>query len=107
MSGKNEYLDIYYISQSYFALPRQSVRKNSDIIILFKHTFRNVQSMSYDIGAYDMLYSEIREICKETWGEKFNYLCIEMTKNRNERKYRIFNESKDKYIESIPESESF
>ena len=28
--GRHEKLDVYYISQSYFALPRQSIRNNSD-----------------------------------------------------------------------------
>ena len=52
--GRHEDLDVYYISQSYFGLPRQSIRNNSDILILFKQTLRDVQNMYYDIGAYDM-----------------------------------------------------
>ena len=59
--GRHEDLDVYYISQSYFALPRQSTRNNSDILILFKQTLRDVQSMYYDIGAYDMRYDEFKE----------------------------------------------
>ena len=77
---KNEDLDAYYISQSYFALPRQSIRNNSDRLILFKQTLRDVQSMYYDIGAYDMNYDEFKEMCHTAWSEKFNYLCIDMTK---------------------------
>ena len=41
--GRHEDLDGYYISQSYFALPRQSIRNNSDRLILFKQTLRDVQ----------------------------------------------------------------
>ena len=52
--GRHEDLDVYYISQSYFALPRQSIRNNSDRLILFKQTLRDVQSMFYGIGAFDM-----------------------------------------------------
>ena len=64
--------------------------------------------MYYDIGAYDMLYSEFKEMCHKAWSEKFNYLCIDMTKNKNEGKYRFsFSESKNTYIECIPESEAF
>ena len=40
---RHECLDVYYISQSYFALPRQSIRNNSDRLILFKQTLRDVQ----------------------------------------------------------------
>ena len=61
--GRHEDSDVYYISQSYFALPRQSIRNNSDRLILFKQTLRDVQSMYYDIGAYHMNYNEFKEIC--------------------------------------------
>ena len=105
--GRHENLDVYYISQSYFALPRQSIRNNSDRLILFKQTLRDVQSMYYDIGAYDMNYDEFKEMCHKAWSERYNYLCVDMTKNKNEGKYRIFNESKTTYIDFIPEIEPF
>ena len=105
--GRHEDLDVYYISQSYFGLPRQSIRNNSDRLILFKQTLRDVQSMYYDIGAYDMNYDEFKLMCHKAWDEKYNYLCIDMTKNKNEGKYRIFNESKTTYVECIPETEPF
>ena len=105
--GRHEDLDVYYISQSYFALPRQSIRNNSDRLILFKQTLGDVQSMYYDIGAYDMNYDEFKQMCHKAWEEKYNYLCIDMTKNKNEGKYRIFNESKPTYIDCICQTEPF
>ena len=92
--GRHEDLDVYYISQSYFASPRQSIRNNSDRLLLVKQTLREVQSMYHDIGAFDMIYNEFRERCRVAWSEKFYFLCIDMTKNKNEGKYRIFDESK-------------
>ena len=62
--GRHEDLDVFYISQSYFALPRQSIRNNSDKLILFKQTLREVQSMYYDIGAFDMVYDVFKEMCR-------------------------------------------
>ena len=105
--GRHEDIDVYYISQSYFGLPRQSIRNNSDRLILLKQTLRDVQSMYYDIGAYDMNYDEFKQMCHKAWNEGYNYLCIDMAKNKNEGKYRIFNESKTTYIDCIPESEPF
>ena len=78
--GRHENLDVFYISQSYFALPRQSIRNNSDRLILFKQTLGDVQSMYCDIGAYDMNYNEFKDMCHKVWDEKYNYLCIDMTK---------------------------
>ena len=90
---RHEDLDVYYISQSYFALPRQSIRNNSDRLILFKQTRGDVESMYYDIGAYDMKYDEFKEMCQKAWSERLNYLCIDMVKSKDDGKYRFFNES--------------
>ena len=59
--GRYEGLQVCYISLSYFGLPRQSIRNNSDIIKLFKQSLRNVESMYEDIGGYDMAYSNLRK----------------------------------------------
>ena len=74
--GRHEDLDVYYISQSYFALPRQSIRNNSDILILFKQTLRDVQSMYYDIGAHDMNYDEFKLMCHKAWDEKITIFVL-------------------------------
>ena len=63
--------------------------------------------MYYDIGSYDMKYDEFKEVCHKTWSERFNYLCFDMTKNKNEGKYCIFNECKTTYFDCIPETEPF
>ena len=81
--GRHEVLDVYYISQSNFALPRQSINNKSDNLIPFKHTLIDDQSMYYDISAFDMKYDEFKEMCHKTWSERFNYLFIDVTKNKN------------------------
>ena len=80
--GRHEDLDVYYVSQSYFALPRQSIRNKSDRLLLFKQTLRDVQSKYYDIGAEDMKYDDFIEMCHKAWSENLNNLCIDMTKKK-------------------------
>ena len=63
--------------------------------------------MYKDISAYDMSYHEFYHMCREIWRKKINYLCNDMSKNKNEGKYRIFNLSKFAYFEYICESEAF
>ena len=98
---------MFYVNQSYFGLTRQSIRNNSDRLILFKQTLRDVQSMHYDIVAYGMNYDEFKETCLKAWKDRFNYLCIDITKIKDEGKYRIFNGSKTTYIDCIPETKPF
>ena len=76
--GKHEDLTVDYISQSYFGLPRGSIRNDSDRLILFKQTLRDYQSMYYDSGAYDMLFSEFKQLCHKAWSEKPNYVLIRL-----------------------------
>ena len=63
--------------------------------------------MYFDIGAYESKYDEFEEMCHKACIERFNYLCTDMAKNRNEGKYPIFKESKTTYFECIPETDSF
>ena len=84
---------------------RDKALEKRDRLILFRQTLRDVQSLSYEIEASDMLYSEFQEMCRKAWVEKFNYLCIDMTKYENEGIYRIFNGSKSTYNERFCESE--
>ena len=100
--GRHEDLDVYYISQSYFGSPRQNIGNNSDRLILFKQTFRDVQSMYYDIGTYGMKYDEFKEMCHKAWSEKFNYLCIDMAKNKNEGKNRFSTKVKPHILIAFP-----
>ena len=54
-----------------------------------------------------MIYDEFKETCRVAWSEKYNYLCIDMTKNKNEGKYRIFNENKTILLIVFPKQNLF
>ena len=77
--GRHENLDVYYNSHTYLGFWRQSVRNNSDQILLFKQTLGGVESMDKDIGGFDMKYDEFKKMCRKAWSEKFNYRCFDMT----------------------------
>ena len=75
--GRHENLEAFCISQSYFGLPRQSFRNNCDRLVLFKRTLRDVKSLYYVIGAYDMKYDEFKEMFQKAWIERYIYLYID------------------------------
>ena len=63
--------------------------------------------MYADFGGSDIAHCESRETSRNAWSEKFHYICIDMTKKKNVGKHRIFNKSKNTYIECIPVTEPF
>ena len=105
--GRHNNLDIYYLSQSYFDLPKRSIRNNSNKIILFNQTLKDIEHIYRDVAGYDMNYDEFKELCRKSWEEDYNYLCIDRCKKRDQGRYYICNESKKTYIEATPQTKPF
>ena len=54
-----------------------------------------------------MSYDEFKELCRKSWDEDYNYLCIDRSKKRDQGKYCIYNENKRTYIEATPQMKPF
>ena len=96
-SGRHNLCYAYYSSQNYFDVPKRTIRMNSNIIILFRQSLRDVEQIYRDIAGFDMSYDEFKELCREAWKEKYNYLEINMLEEQNESKYKICNKSNPIY----------
>ena len=75
--GRHNNLDIYYLSQSYFDLPKGTKRNNSNKIILFNQTLKDIEHIYRDVAGYDMNYDEFKELCRKSWEKDYNYLYID------------------------------
>ena len=72
--GRRNQIDIYNISQSYFHLPKNTIRNNSNIIILFKQTLRDMILLFHDIAGLDMNLEEWKQLCRKAWENDYDYL---------------------------------
>ena len=105
--GRHNDLDVYYLAQSYFDLPKRTKRNNSNIIILFQQTLIDVEHIYRDIAGFDMSYDEFKSLCRETWKEKYNYLLINRLEDKNGSRYKICNESNPEYKIFSPQTDPF
>ena len=105
--GRHNNLDIYYLSQSYFDLPKRTIRNNSNKIILFNQTLKDIEHIYRDVAGYDMNYDEFKELCRKSWEDDYNYLYIDRSKKRDQGKYCICNESENTYLEATPQTKPF
>ena len=71
--GRHEILDIYYLSQSYFDLPKRTIRNNSNKKLLFNQTLKDFEHIYRDVSGYDMSYDEFNELLRKSWDEDYNY----------------------------------
>ena len=100
-------LDIFYLSQSYFDLPKRTIRNNNNKIILFNQTLKDIEHIYRDVAGYDMNYDEFKDLCRKSWEDDYNYLCIDRSKKRDQGRYCICNESKNTYLEATPQTKPF
>ena len=93
--GRHNNLDIYFVSQSYFDLPKRTIGNNSNKTILFNQTIKDIENKYRDVGGYDMSYDKLEELCRKSWEDEHNYLCIDRSEKRYQGMYSILNESKN------------
>ena len=105
--GRHNNIDTYYISQSYFHLPKNTIRNISNIIILFKQTLRDIILIFPDKAGLDMNLEEWKQFCRKAWENDFDYFQIDRFAKIGEGRYTIRNCNKNKYIECTPETKPF
>ena len=64
-SGRHQNLDIYYISQSWYDLPKNTFRNNCSRIMLFPQTLKDITMIYNDISGLNMNFSEWRDFCRD------------------------------------------
>ena len=72
--GRHKLCDVYYLSQSYFEVPKRTIRNNSNIIILFQQALKDVEHIYRDIAGFDMSYDEFKSLCRESVERKIQLL---------------------------------
>ena len=86
--GRHNNCDTIYISQNYFRLPRQTIRENCNLIILFPQDAKNLNHIHAD-HCSDITVEEFRNFCKNVWEERrHNFITIDLTSKTRNGKYR-------------------
>ena len=58
----------------------------------------DIEHINGDVAGYDMSYDEFEELSRRSWEEVYNYLCVDRSKKRDQRRNCRCNESKKKRI---------
>ena len=86
--GRHNNCDTFYISQNYFKLPRQTIRENTNLIILFPQDAKNISHIHAD-HCTDIDIKEFRQFLQSVWNEKrYNFVTIDLTSSKFNGKYR-------------------
>ena len=76
-----------YLYQNLFTIDRQSVRENCNLFILFEQRGKVLVSIYQDnvefFNNVELSYNDFANICNKVWKEPYNYIVIDITKNKN------------------------
>ena len=87
--GRQNNCETFYISQSYFRLPRHTVRENANFIVLFPQDVKNLQHIYADHCDGDMSLIEFKRFCRTVWESgPHQFVTIDLTSGKLSGKYR-------------------
>ena len=67
----------------------------------------SVENIYRDIAGFDMSYDEFKELYREAWKDKHNFLLINRLEDKQGYKYKICNESNLEYKIFNPQTDPF
>lgn len=74
--GRHNNISSFYISQNFYKLPRQTIRSNANVLILFSLSQKDLLNIFNDIVSNDMKWEEFRNLCSKAWNEKYGFIII-------------------------------
>ena len=81
--GRHNNCNMIYLNQNLFSLDRQSVRENCNLFILFEQRGKVLASIYQDFfNSVEVSYNDFANICNKAWKEPYNYIVIDITKNK-------------------------
>ena len=88
--GRHNNVDVIYITQSYFRLPRQTIRENGNIFMFFQQDRKNLAHIYNDHCAGDGIpFEAFSNWCNDVWREdKHNFITLDLSRVDGFGKYR-------------------
>lgn len=86
--GRHKNIDAFYLNQTYTKIPKQLIRDNANLIVLFKQDDINLRHVYDEHVNSDMSWKEFRLLCTEIWKVPYNFLVINKDCDKNKGCYR-------------------
>lgn len=86
--GRHKLIDCFYLSQTYSKVPKQLIRDNANLIIIFKQDDINLKHIYDEHVNTDMTYDKFKKLCSDIWKESHICLIINKDCELNKGRYR-------------------
>ena len=87
--GRHSNINCLYISQSYYKLPKKSIRDNANFLMLFQLNKRDLQNIHNDLCSQDIeQYDTFKRFANKVWDQKYNFMVIDRFNEDKNWRYR-------------------
>ena len=89
--GRHNNVNCFYITQSYFRIPRQEIRLNMNFLILFRQSRKDMQHIYADHVSLDNIPFDVflNDFCLRCWDlNPHNFICLDLSRTKDTGKYR-------------------
>lgn len=86
--GRHNQIDCFYLSQTYSKIPKQLIRDNANLLLIFKQDNINLKHIYDEHVNSDMSWVEFQNLCSKIWRESFSFLVINKDCQLNKGRYR-------------------
>lgn len=86
--GRHRQLDCFYLSQTYSKIPKQLLRDNVNLLIIFKQDDINLKHIYNEHVNTDLEWIKFKQLCSTIWKDRFNFLLINKDCAINDGRYR-------------------
>lgn len=83
--GRHLGVDSFYLCQTFSKIPKQLIRDNANLIMVFRQDERNLRHIFNENAGGDVTWTQFKEMCRLCWKEPHGFLTIDKT-NGNFRK---------------------
>src|SRR5436190_18424888 len=87
--GRHYHIDSVYIGQTYSKIPKQLLRDNVNLLIIFKQDDTNLKHIYNDHVGCDMTFNQFKEVCAKAWEVKYGFLVIDKDSDKQNGRYRL------------------
>ena len=87
--GRHSGVDSFYLCQTYSQVPKQLIRDNANLLVLFKQDDLNLRHVYNDHVNTDMKYDAFKDVCAQAWNDQHGFLVVDKDSPIDAGRYRV------------------
>lgn len=86
--GRHKNTDCFYLCQTYSSIPKQLIRDNANLLVIFQQDATNLKHIYDDHINNDMTFQEFKELCSTCWNQNYGFVVVDKDSSLNGGRYR-------------------